>query len=153
MLLAQFFNPLSHKFIVLGLLGPFPVFVKVWATICDPTKIYNGSFLSFLTSLFLFSLSLSLSLSLLSFVSWVNWFVGIGMGQSGLRVDLWFRLVCGSMGINLVCGYWCGCAVDISVVVLWFVGFSMGQFVWFLLSFAVVWFLIWSDCFVLFFIF
>ena len=37
MLLAQFFNPLSHKFIVLGLLGPFPVSVKVWATICDPT--------------------------------------------------------------------------------------------------------------------
>ena len=36
-LLAQFFNPLSHKFIVLGLLGPFPVSVEVWATICDPT--------------------------------------------------------------------------------------------------------------------
>ena len=35
--LAQFFNPLSYKFIVLGSLGPFPVSIKVWATICDPT--------------------------------------------------------------------------------------------------------------------
>ena len=37
---AKFFNPLSYKFIVLGLLGPSPVPIKVWATICDPTPTY-----------------------------------------------------------------------------------------------------------------
>ena len=31
---AKFFNPLSYKFIVLGLLGPSPVPIKVWAVIC-----------------------------------------------------------------------------------------------------------------------
>ena len=74
------------------------------------------------------------------------------VGRSGLWVDLWVQLVrgyrrgsnwfmgigvvCGSMGIGLVCGYRCGCAVGISMavsgfelVVLWFVGISMGQFV------------------------
>ena len=34
---AKFFNPLSYKFIVLGLLGPSPVPSKVWAVICVPT--------------------------------------------------------------------------------------------------------------------
>ena len=30
----------THKIIiVLGLLGPFPASIKVWATICDPTCI------------------------------------------------------------------------------------------------------------------
>ena len=37
---AKFFNPHSYKFIVLGLLGPSPVPIKVWATICVLTKIY-----------------------------------------------------------------------------------------------------------------
>ena len=31
---AKFFNPLSYKFIVLGLLSPSPVPIKVWAPIC-----------------------------------------------------------------------------------------------------------------------
>ena len=37
LLLAQFFRPLSYKFIVLGLLGPSLVSTWVWATIYDPT--------------------------------------------------------------------------------------------------------------------
>ena len=87
-------------------------------------------------------------LSLTSMVSWVSAWVGV------VR-----RSICGSnwfMGINVVCGYRLGLWVSVwlcvgfSTVVLWFVGISMGQFVWFLLSFAMVWFLIWSNCFVLF---
>ena len=35
---AKFFNPLSYKFIVLGLLSPSPVPIKVWATICVLTE-------------------------------------------------------------------------------------------------------------------
>ena len=35
---GQFFPYMTlFRSIVLGLLGPFPVAIKVWATICDPT--------------------------------------------------------------------------------------------------------------------
>ena len=61
-------------------------------------------------------------------------FVGIGV-------------VRGFVGISMVCGYQRGCAVGIGVVMLWFMGIGMGRFVWFLLSCAMVWFLIWSNCF------
>ena len=40
---AKFFNPLSYKFIVLGLLSPSPVPIKVWATICVLTELLTNT--------------------------------------------------------------------------------------------------------------
>ena len=104
-------------------------------------------------------------------VSWVEWFMGTSVGQSGSRVrvvrglifgfdwfvgistgrgGLWVRLIYGYwresnwfVSIGVVHGYWlglwvsmwlcygyqCGCAMGFGVVVLWFVGISVGQFV------------------------
>ena len=70
-----------------------------------------------------------------------EWFMGRFVGLIGLWVLVWFV---GSWVSVWLC-------VGFGVVVLWFAGINMGQFFWFLLSFAVVWFLIWFDCFVLFY--
>ena len=81
-------------------------------------KIYNGFFLSSLTSLFLFSLSLSLSLSLVGcFVGRLvrgyrhgsEWFEGrfvvpIGLWVHGYQLGLWVL-------VWLCRGYQCGCVV------------------------------------------
>ena len=106
--------------------------------------------LSLLCFCSIFSLSL-----VIGFVGWLvlgykcgsKWFAGRFVGLIGSWVSAWF--------VGLWVSAW---FVGIGVVVLWvlawlFVGFSVGQFVWFLLSFAMVWFLIWSFFFFFFFFF
>ena len=77
-------------------------------------------------------------------VSWVSSWVSawVGVVRRSICGSDWFvgiSVVCESVGIDVVVLWvlaWL--CVGFSVVVLWFVDISMGQFVLFLLNFAVV---------------
>ena len=88
------------------------------------------------------------SYSSIYFKTCITFYINSGMCFNPIGV------VHGFVGISVVVLWvstW-GCAVGIGVVVLWFMVIGVGQFIWFFLSCAVLWFIIWFDCFALFFV-